>query len=155
MLAMKTLVLASAAGYIVPALAGLFSRPFSELRFAVVPTAANGEPGPKPWYDAEIQVLHNLGINTVEITLEESRQSDLELRFSGIDAVYVAGGNTFYLLHHARQSGFDKLLPALLERGLVYIGSSAGSVIAGNTIEIAYGQPHCCRNDRLHRHQSR
>ena len=51
-----------------------------------------------------------------------------------VEAVFVGGGNTYALLKRLRESG---LLPAMRERvlgGLPYLGSSAGSNVAGPTI---------------------
>ena len=47
------------------------------------------------------------------------------------------GGNTFYLLHWVRRSGFDKVLSHFLLRGGLYVGVSAGSYIVCPTIEQA------------------
>jgi dipeptidase E len=52
-------------------------------------------------------------------------------------AVYVEGGNTFALLHHLRLSGFDSILQTLVEEGVIYVGLSAGSIVAGSSIEFA------------------
>lgn len=49
----------------------------------------------------------------------------------------MTGGNTFYLLDWVRRSGFDNVLPKLLDHGTIYIGSSAGSYITCPTIAVA------------------
>jgi dipeptidase E len=51
--------------------------------------------------------------------------------------IFVEGGNTFYLLGAIRASGFDRVLKKLIERGVVYVGSSAGSNVACPTIEVS------------------
>ncbi len=56
--------------------------------------------------------------------------------FSSYHVIYVCGGNTFYLLHHARIAHFGDTVRALLERGGVYMGVSAGAVIMGASVEI-------------------
>jgi dipeptidase E len=43
------------------------------------------------------------------------------------DAIFVGGGNKFFLSHWMEKSGLFDLLPGLLERGTVYVGASAGS----------------------------
>lgn len=45
------------------------------------------------------------------------------------DYIYVAGGNTFYLLQELKASGADKLIINHINEGKVYIGESAGSII--------------------------
>lgn len=46
------------------------------------------------------------------------------------DVVYIAGGDTRHLLSQARQSGLDKLIKQMVYAGKVYVGVSAGSLIA-------------------------
>jgi len=53
------------------------------------------------------------------------------------DVVYVCGGNTFYILDRLRKTSFDKLIKKLVEENKVYVGVSAGSIIAGPNIEMA------------------
>ena len=58
--------------------------------------------------------------------------------YSDIDLFYVCGGNTFHILHRLRATGLDKVIIPQVESGrTVYLGVSAGSVIAGPSIEIA------------------
>jgi dipeptidase E len=57
-------------------------------------------------------------------------------RLKNYDVVYVCGGNTFYILHWARKSGFVSSVKNFLKDGKLYIGSSAGSNIACQTIEM-------------------
>lgn len=54
-------------------------------------------------------------------------------------AVYVVGGNTFYLLHHLRRSGLDVVVQRrILQQGAIYVGCSAGSIVAGRSIRTAF-----------------
>ena len=56
---------------------------------------------------------------------------------AGIHAIYVEGGNAWYLRHHMRASGFDRILRKLCDEGAVYIGVSAGSIVAGASVQVA------------------
>lgn len=50
----------------------------------------------------------------------------------------MEGGNTFWLAHHAQQSGFYALAKHLVtERGVLYVGRSAGAIVTGTTISTA------------------
>ena len=40
--------------------------------------------------------------------------------------------------HHLRESGGDKLVMELLDKGSIYVGSSAGSIVGGRTIQMAF-----------------
>lgn len=56
-------------------------------------------------------------------------------------AIFVGGGNTFRLLHALYE--FDLLGPIarLVARGLPYIGSSAGSIVAGPSLKTTKDMP--------------
>lgn len=78
------------------------------------------------------------GLNVKFVELEAAKSEDLEDTFKDIDAIYVKGGNSFYLLNAMRVSGFDKLVHELLDRGIIYVGESAGAYVACPTIEMAH-----------------
>ena len=69
------------------------------------------------------------------VDLKEYSGDDLFSKLSSFDVVYVTGGNSFYLLELVRKSGLDAILPKLLDKGIVYLGESAGAVIMSNSIE--------------------
>jgi dipeptidase E len=70
------------------------------------------------------------------IFLEEI--TDIKNSLVGYDAIFVIGGNTFYLLNAMRNSGFNKVIKDLVGDGVIYIGESAGSYVACPTIEMAH-----------------
>ena len=53
------------------------------------------------------------------------------------DIIYMIGGNTFYLMHEINKFKFDKVIRYALERNIVYVRNSAGSIILGNSIDVA------------------
>jgi dipeptidase E len=100
--------------------------------------------------------LISVGINTEELREREQMKIE-ELRAIGFehiepfdaaiplssdaldrfDALYMRGGNTFFILHTIRETGFHHLIVSFILRGGVYVGSSAGSSILGPDIAIA------------------
>ena len=84
-----------------------------------------------PWVDADREAFASFGADVVEVDLTVLAGDALAEVLTGLDAIYLAGGNTFALLHHVRRSGLDLLLPALLDDGLLYLGASAGAAVAG------------------------
>lgn len=51
---------------------------------------------------------------------------------------WVAGGNTFYLWHHMRRAGLDAVVRERVGAGALYVGQSAGAIIAGADISTAH-----------------
>lgn len=53
--------------------------------------------------------------------------------------MYMLGGNTFYLLDIIRKTNFDIDIKNFINSGKIYVGSSSGSGILGNSIDVALG----------------
>ena len=101
---------------------------------AFIPTA--GDPYPeRPWIDADRNALVDLGYSVTDIDLKGVTAESLEKELSSHDIIFVAGGNTTYLVQHSHISGFADVIRAFLKQGKLYIGSSAGSILAGPTVE--------------------
>jgi dipeptidase E len=67
--------------------------------------------------------------------------SDAKNALNRADAIFIGGGNTFRLLHSLYQT--DLLLPIRkrVEEGMLYLGSSAGAVVAAPTIKTTNDMP--------------
>ncbi len=81
--------------------------------------------------------LGKIGILYPNITYLNIRGNKTSPSLGEYDAVYVCGGNTFYILDRIRKTGLDRFLNSFVRQGGVYVGVSAGSIIAGKDIEIA------------------
>lgn len=103
---------------------------------AFITTAAEAETGDKAWLQADHQALTDVGFNVRDLTLTGLNEEQLDQALMDIDVVVMAGGNTFYLLQRIYESGFDQVITRLLDRGVTYIGSSAGSLVAGPEISM-------------------
>lgn len=123
----------------------LLTKDPSEISVAFIITAALGEPDDPSWVEEYRDQLKNFGITHFEdLDLKGKTKEELENILKDKDLIFVNGGNTYYLLKYVRESGFDSLLPELLNQGKLYIGVSAGSMIIGSNIESAkwnYGIP--------------
>jgi len=81
--------------------------------------------------------LVELGILNENI-LEANINNNLNLeKFRDYEIIYFCGGNTYYLLDRIRKTKFDKLIKESVNEGKLYLGVSAGSIIAGENIDIA------------------
>jgi len=112
----------------------LTEKHFSDLRVAFIANAADNY-ADKWFIEKDKNSLIDLGMNVVEVDLRRKTPNELLVEFENVDVIFVAGGNTFYLLQKMVESGADKIITNLLEKGIVYVGSSAGSVLAGPSIE--------------------
>lgn len=101
-----------------------------------ITTAVDGEDdGDKSWVTREYKTILDLGINESNITEYKIGSSDIDI--NTFDIIYMMGGNTFYLLHMIRKYDFDNSIRDFINKGKIYIGSSAGSEILGSSIEPA------------------
>lgn len=92
----------------------------------------------KSWIDDDRNGLNKSGIKTFDYTITGKSQKDLERDLTDCDLIHVNGGNTFYLLLQAQKSGFDKFIRRQVDKGVIYTGSSAGSMIAGPDIAVTW-----------------
>ena len=106
-----------------------------EAKVLYITTAADGDSDDdKAWMEEEFNTILNLGINKNNIK-EYKIGNDINLE--DFDIVYMMGGNTFYLLDMIRKTNFDTKIINFINKNKIYIGSSAGSEILGNSIESA------------------
>lgn len=132
---MKKLFLASFAAVTLDLIKELLPNK-SPLKAAFIPTAADPYQD-KGFMEVDREKLVAMGFEVVDIDLKLASETSLEQQLSEVDLVLVAGGNTFYLLDWVKKSGFDKVIKKLVDHGLIYVGSSAGSIICCPTIEGA------------------
>lgn len=79
--------------------------------------------------------LVDLGIKQIKEFDLKSEKFEAKETF---DAIYVCGGNTFAILDRMKKIGLDKfIITAVKTEKSIYIGVSAGSIIAGPSIDIA------------------
>jgi len=130
------LFLTSAASNVLSHLVNKLPLPTSNYQAAFITTAADPYPGDSPWITADRQALEATGIKTNSFSITNLSEKEIRNKLDNSNLIFVAGGNTFYLLDQVIKTGFDSLLREKLEQGIVYIGSSAGSMILGNNIDL-------------------
>ena len=100
-----------------------------------IDTAAEPEKGDKAWLKKDRRSLVDAGFSVTDYTLTGKSRNELKRDLEKFDYLYLSGGNTMYLLEQSRKSGFFSLVQELVrEKGKIYIGTSAGSIIAGPKI---------------------
>lgn len=117
----------------------LIGKSIKGLKVAFIPDAADGIPpeNDRSWVSEERQELVDwYDWEITDFVLSKSKPEDLKALFN-FDVIYVNGGFSGYLAQMMRQSGFEKLLPQLLGKGIVYVGSSAGSMVMSDIQEAS------------------
>jgi len=87
------------------------------------------------YVDDDKNALIDLGLIIDELNISDKTEQQIAQTLSKNDFIYVSGGNTFYLLQELKKSKADKLISEQIEKGKIYIGASAGSVVLSNNIE--------------------
>lgn len=95
-----------------------------------IPTAGKVEPHTEGMVEAETTLLQSLGLTVEVLDVSTVAPETIAESFAQSAAIFVGGGNTFYLLQELRRSGALTRLRAEIASGKWYIGESAGAVIA-------------------------
>lgn len=89
----------------------------------------------KIYSDKYYKRLYNDGfINEDNIYIFDPDRVD-NFRNLDIDLIYISGGNTFATLDKIRKCNFDKDIINYINKGVIYIGGSAGAHIVTKNIE--------------------
>lgn len=104
-----------------------------KLKIVYIPTASNGEYYGSWKGGQSIRTTMSLGAELKIVELEDSHYKDVISEIKGADIIWLAGGMSGYLLYWVRRTELDKALPEILDSGTIYVGSSAGSMIAAKT----------------------
>ena len=101
-------------------------------RLVFIDTAAELEKDDLTWLKNDRLALVDAGFKVSDYSLTGKKREQLENDLSSFDYIYLSGGNSSYLLQQSQKSGFISLIKELvLDKGKVYIGTSAGSIVAG------------------------
>lgn len=111
----------------------MLGRPASECRVLFIPTAATTDVA-KRLAAACQDDLANAGIAPAHVTTHDIDGSLTVDQAMAYDVIYFTGGNTAHLLRRIKQTGFDAIIKRLVHANKVYVGVSAGSLIAAPNI---------------------
>ena len=111
---------------------------FRDKKIVYVPTAANGEKVEGyHWSKGETyQLFKDSGAKISVLELENYLTNDFKKDLINTDAIYFAGGYAAYLMYWVLRTKFDVVIKELVEKGVIYIGSSAGSMITGANLSV-------------------
>ncbi len=89
------------------------------------------------YVEAGKKALQKLGLTVDELELSTASSEEITNKLQKNDYIYISGGNTFFLLQELIRTGADKIIADQVNRGKIYIGESAGSMIVSPNIEYA------------------
>ncbi len=147
------MLLLTSSGLTTPALASAciaaLSKPAAEIRALMITNAAAGAAA--VYVAQSKKELEDLGIPGAHITVavlsDPKTHAAAQKAAPEFDLVYVCGGNTFAILDALRKTGLDARVRDAVRSGALYIGVSAGSILAGPDIAIAGWGSEGDRND--------
>ena len=103
-----------------------------------VPTA--GETYTDPYFVRDDRArLQKLGHSVRDIDITNGSYDEVTGALAAVDALFVAGGNTFYLMQQIRQKGLFEDIRTFILSGRRYIGASAGAAICGPSLQPIQG----------------
>ena len=96
------------------------------------------------YVDEAVKILENFGAKLIRLDVscaknsaalvsiqdEPSCEDKILSTISQCDIIYVSGGNTFYLLNELRKSRIWQAIKNAVKAGKIYIGESAGAIVA-------------------------
>ncbi len=78
-----------------------------------------------------------MGLIVDELEISTAAHSDIGNKLENNDYIYVTGGNTFFQPQEMNQSGAGNMIQAQINAGKLYIGESAGAILAAPDIEYS------------------
>lgn len=99
-----------------------------------IPTASIPEEY-KGYVENDRKAFEKIGLIVNELDISKLHEDKIKDAVERNGFIYISGGNTFYLLQELKNTGTDKIILDEIQKGKLYIGASAGSVITAKNIE--------------------
>ncbi|WP_315274537.1 Type 1 glutamine amidotransferase-like domain-containing protein [Prevotella histicola] len=132
---MKRLFLTSSFSLVAKLFEDFAGEPVKGKKLAFIPTASLVEKV-RFYVDDDRKAFEKLGLIIEELEVSTATTEEIATALERNDYIFISGGNTFYLMQELKKKGADKLLIEQINNGKLYIGTSAGSVIASPTVEF-------------------
>ncbi|MGI0529852.1 peptidase E [Treponema socranskii] len=112
----------------------LFEKELTGKTVSFIPTASTVEKVTF-YVQAGKEALESLGMIVDVLDISSESPDEIRRRIAVNDCMYVSGGNTFFLLQELKRTGADAVIVRAVKGGKLYIGESAGSIVASKNIE--------------------
>ncbi len=107
----------------------MLGKPAGEAKVLFIPTAATYDEAKRMVGKCRDELL-NAGIIPENITAYDIDGSLTATEAMTFDVIYFTGGDTGHLLRRIKNTGFDAIIKKMVYANKVYVGASAGSIIA-------------------------
>ncbi|MDL2242506.1 Type 1 glutamine amidotransferase-like domain-containing protein [Bacteroidales bacterium OttesenSCG-928-K03] len=107
-----------------------------------IPTASIPEKS-KTYVRKAREAFEKMGLIVDDLEITTSTKEEISKKLQQNDFIYVAGGNTFFLLQELKKKNADQLIIEQINLGKLYIGESAGSMILSPNIEYVMDMDDC------------
>lgn len=81
------------------------------------------------------KALEKVGMIVEEVEITQFSNEEISSILHKCDYIYITGGDTFFLLQELKRKGVDKIISEQVKSGKLYIGESAGAIIASPDTE--------------------
>lgn len=129
---MKRLFLTSSVGETIQSIA----ERVSERSLLFITTASESKSGDRAWLREHREKIVALGFDVRDFTITGKTRDEITVAFSSVDVLCMEGGDTGYLLKKIQETDATEIVRAAIAHGVVYIGSSAGSMVTTPSIEL-------------------
>lgn len=133
---MKRLFLTSSVNFVAHDIAKQIKGKKQKLLF--ITTAVEVVKGDLQWFRNDRKSLVRAGFIVTDYTITNKKKKEIDQAVENTDIIYMSGGNSFYLLQQIQQTHSAQIFRDHVNKGKIYIGTSAGSIIAAPDIYPTY-----------------
>ncbi|MEI8232219.1 MAG: Type 1 glutamine amidotransferase-like domain-containing protein [bacterium] len=87
------------------------------------------------WHYINKSNMESVGFKFTLYDISGKNYQEIVRDLSSFDVMYIEGGNSYYLLQESQKNNFINFVNQRVIEGMIYISTSAGTVIAGPDIE--------------------
>lgn len=132
---MKRLFLTSEVQYVAESVGHKISAEIKQNSVFIVTTIRDKPHSDLEWHYTNKKKMEENGFCFEEYDITGKSSDDLNHDLEKYECMYVEGGNSYYLLQEAQKNNFGAYVKERVENGMIYLSTSAGSVIMGPDIE--------------------
>jgi peptidase E len=90
------------------------------------------------WVNENRQGMKEAGFEVFDYTLTGKTSDGIAKDLKKADIIHVNGGSCVRIVKEAKKSGFDKWIKRALDKGVIYTGSSGGSIATAPDVSSIY-----------------